>query len=154
VHRAPDRPAGIILAFDFGLRRIGVASGDTISGGAAPLTAVRCGDHGPDWASIDQLLKTYAPRQLVVGTPYNVDGSRGSLADATDDFAATLAARSRLPVARVDERWSSTEASAELKQRRQSGARRHRVQREDIDSLAAAIILERWLRGETEDERP
>lgn len=153
MHRPPDRPAGILLAFDFGLRRIGVASGDTVSGSAAPLTAVRCGDHGPDWQAIAQLLKTYAPRQLVVGSPYNVDGSRGTLAPAADEFAAALAARFQLPVARVDERWSSTEASAELKHRRQTGTRRHRVQREDIDSLAAAIILERWLRGEAEDQR-
>jgi RNase H-fold protein (predicted Holliday junction resolvase) len=53
-----------------------------------------------------------------------------------------------LPVERVDERWSSQEASAELKERRAAGTRRRRVQRADIDSLAAAIILERWLRGE------
>lgn len=150
MHSPPDLAARVILAFDFGLRRIGVAAGDTITRSAAPIDAVRCGDTGPDWHGIDRLLKSYAPLQLVVGTPYNVDGTPGTLSTAADEFAAGLVARYQLPVARVDERWSSREASAELKARRQSGARRHRVQREDIDSLAAAIILERWLAGESE----
>lgn len=148
---SPDTRAQLFLAFDFGLRRIGVATGDSISGQAAPLTAVAHHDSGPDWAAIDALLKAYAPRQLVVGTPYNVDGSPGKLAGAADGFAAALRQRYQLPVARVDERWSSVEAGAELKQRRQAGTRRRRVQREDIDSLSAAIILERWLAGEQED---
>ena len=148
---SPDNRAQLILSFDYGHRRIGVASGDTISGRATPLTTIPCHDSGPDWPGIDALLRGYAPRQLVVGTPYNVNGSPGTLAGAADRFAAALRQRYRLPVARVDERWSSVEAGAELKQRRQAGTRRRRVQREDIDSLAAAIILERWLAGEHED---
>jgi putative Holliday junction resolvase len=139
----------VVLAFDFGLRRIGVAAGDTITRSAAPVDAVRCGDGGPDWTAIDQLLRRYAPRLLVVGSPYNADATPGTLSRAADEFASALATRHQLPVARVDESFSSVEASAELKARRQSGARRHRVQRGDIDSLAAAIILERWLAGET-----
>lgn len=148
---SPDTRAQLILSFDFGLRRIGVASGDNISGRAAPLTAVACRDAGPDWPAIDALLKSHAPNQLVVGTPYNLDGSPGKLGPAADEFAAALHQRYRLPVARVDERWSSVEAGAELKQRRQDGTRSRRIKREDIDSLSAAIILERWLAGEHED---
>jgi putative Holliday junction resolvase len=86
---------------------------------------------------------------LIVGYPYNADGTAGALAAAADRFAAALAGRAGLPVTRVDERWSSQEAAAELKQRRAAGTRRRRVRRADIDGLAAAIILERWLRGET-----
>ena len=142
-------PTGVVLAFDFGLRRIGVAAGDTITRRAAPVTAVHRSGTGPDWRSIEQLLASYAPRLLVVGSPYNEDGTPGRLSTAADEFAAALATRSGLAVARVDERWSSVEAGAELKSRRHSGARRQRVQRADIDSLAAAIILERWLAGET-----
>jgi putative holliday junction resolvase len=136
------------LGFDFGLRRIGVAAGDTLTQAAAPLTAVRHGEHGPDWPAIDRLLGDYRPTVLVVGYPYNDDGSAGALADAASGFAAALAQRYGLPVARVDERFSSQEASSELRARRAAGTRRRRVQRADIDSLAAAIILERWLHGE------
>jgi putative Holliday junction resolvase len=85
----------------------------------------------------------------VVGFPYNEDGSHGSLASAASGFAETLAQRSGLPVTRVDERYSSLEASAELRQRRAAGTRRRRVVRGDVDSMAAAIILERWLRDES-----
>ena len=145
----PSRPARIALAFDFGLRRIGVAAGDTITQTAAPLTTVRCGDAGPDWAALTKLVRAHAPHQLVVGSPYNVDGAPGSLAAAADAFAAELASRCALPVARMDERYSSVDAGAELVSRRQSGQRRRRVSKEDIDSLAAAIILERWLANES-----
>jgi len=136
------------LGFDFGLRRIGVAAGDTLTQAAAPLTAVRHGDAGPDWPALDRLLADYRPSMLVVGYPYNEDGTAGALAGAASGFAAALTRRYRLPVERVDERFSSQEASAELRAQRASGARRRRVQRADVDSLAAAIILERWLHGE------
>ena len=137
------------LGFDFGLRRIGVAVGDTLTKSAAPLTTVNHGQRGPDWAAIDRLLADYKPANLVVGYPYNENGTPGSLEGAAGRFADALAQRSGLTVTRVDERFSTQEASAELKQRRAVGIRRRRVQRADVDSLAAAIILERWLRGES-----
>jgi putative Holliday junction resolvase len=139
---------GAALAFDFGRRRIGVASGSTLTGTAAPLATVLHRLHEPDWPAIGQLIDAYKPAVLVVGTPYNEDGTPGALGSAADEFAAALAQRFRVPVARVDERWSSREATAELKERRAAGTRRRQVQRADIDSLAAAIILERWLGGE------
>lgn len=145
----PRLNSATALGFDFGLRRIGVALGATLTQSAAPLGAIAHGERGPDWPAIDRLLGDYKPALLVVGYPYNADGTAGTLAGAADRFAAALAKRSGLSVARVDERWSSQEAAAELKQRRAAGSRRRRVLREDIDSLAAAIILERWLRGET-----
>ena len=126
-----------------------MAAGDTITQAAAPLATVRHGADGPDWPVIDRLLNEYRPAILVVGFPYNENDSHGALADAAGRFASALAQRSGLKVARVDERFSSQEAAAELKQRRAAGTRRRRVRRGDVDSLAAAIILERWLRGES-----
>jgi putative holliday junction resolvase len=142
-----DHP-GAALAFDFGLRRIGVASGHSLTGAAAPLATVSNGSSGPDWPAITALVNAYKPAVLVVGNPYNADGSPGAMSAAATSFAAELGARLQLPVERIDERWSSREASAELQQRRAAGTRKRRVQRADIDSAAAAIILERWLRGE------
>jgi putative Holliday junction resolvase len=137
------------LGFDFGLRRIGVAVGDTLTKAASPVATVSHSPNGPDWVAIDRLLADYKPTNLVVGYPYNENGTPGSLAGAAGRFANALAQRSGLTVMRVDERYSSQEASAELKQRRAVGIRRRRVQRADVDNLAAAIILERWLRGES-----
>jgi putative holliday junction resolvase len=142
------RAAETVLAFDFGLKRIGIASGDTLTQTAAPRAALSCSERGPDWPAIERLVSTLAPAVLVVGAPYNVDGSEGALTAAARRFAAELTRRFALPVHLVDERFSSLEASAALKARRASGARRRRVQRADIDSAAAAVILMRWLQGE------
>lgn len=137
-----------VLAFDFGMKRIGIASGDTITATAAPRTAVPMFASGPDWEAIQRELKALQPQLLVVGVPYNDDGSAGKMAPAARRFATALESRFGLPVKLVDERGSSLEASAALKHRRATGQRRHRVRREDIDSAAAAVILERWLAGE------
>jgi putative Holliday junction resolvase len=151
---APDRNTTggtepfTVLAFDFGLKRIGLAAGETLTGTAAPLAAVSVTQSGPDWASIERELRSLRPRMLVVGAPYNADGTPGALAKAAQRFASELENRFGLPVSRVDERWSSLEANAALKARRASGERRKKIKREDIDSAAAAVILERWLAGE------
>jgi putative holliday junction resolvase len=92
------------------------------------------------------------PRLLVVGAPYNADGSPGALAPAARRFATELERRFGLPVNMVDERWSSLEAAAALKAQRANGERKRRVRREDIDSAAAAVILQRWL-VESDHER-
>ena len=137
-----------VLAFDFGLKRIGIAAGDTLTATAAPRPAAAVHQQGPDWDAIAREVRSLSPRLLVVGAPYNADGSPGALAPAARRFAAELERRFGLPVDMIDERWSSLEASAALKARRASGERKRRVRKEDIDSAAAAVILERWLTGE------
>jgi len=124
-----------------------VAVGDTLTRSAAPLATIRHGAEGPDWAAIERLLRAHAPAVLVVGFPYNDDGSHGAMAGPASEFARDLARRSQLPVERIDERYSSQEAASALRQRRAAGTRRRRVQRGDVDGVAAAIILERWLAG-------
>jgi putative Holliday junction resolvase len=98
--------------------------------------------------AIGREIRALCPQVLVVGVPYNADGSEGSMARATRDFGQALQARFALPVEHVDEHGSSLEAGRTLKEQRASGQRRRRVQRPDIDSAAAAIILTRWLAGE------
>ena len=142
------RAVTTVLAFDFGLKRIGIASGDTLTRSAAPRAAILAGQSGPDWEAIEREVRSLAPAQLVVGAPYNADGSEGALAGAARRFAAELERRFALPVHLVDERFSSLEASARLKEQRASGERRRRVRREDVDSAAAAVILGRWFAGE------
>ena len=139
-----------VLAFDFGLKRIGLAAGDTLTSSAAPLPAIPVLQSGPDWSAIERNLRAVHPRCLVVGAPYNADGTPGALAPAARRFAAELEKRFGLAVDMVDERWSSLEAHEALKARRASGERRKRVRREDIDSAAAAVILQRWFAGEEE----
>ena len=144
----PDKPVAAVLAFDFGLRRIGIAAGDTLTATAAPRPAALVTRTGPDWPVIAREIDALKPQRLIVGAPYNVDGTPGALAPAARRFAAELEQRFRLPVSMVDERWSSLEAGSALKARRAGGGRR-RIRREDVDSAAAAVILERWLAGES-----
>jgi putative pre-16S rRNA nuclease len=141
-----------VLAFDFGLKRIGLAAGDTLTCAAAPRPAIAVSHGGADWGSIGRELQSLQPRLLVVGAPYNADGTPGAIAPAARRFAAELEKRFGLPVNMVDERWSSLEANETLKARRASGERRRRIRREDIDSAAAAVILERWFAGEGREE--
>lgn len=141
-------PVRIALGLDFGLRRIGMALTDTLSRAPRPLSAVGNGDRGPDWPALDRLVTLHGPDVLVLGSPYNEDGSAGRLLPATDRFAGQLRERYGLPVERVDERHSSREAGEQLVGQRRDGTRRRRIQRADIDNAAAAIILQRWLAGE------
>jgi len=140
-----------VLAFDFGLRRIGIASGDSVTQSAAPRPAALTGPAGPDWGAIAREVNALRPARLVVGAPYNVDGSEGAITQAARAFAAELKTRFALPVHLVDERFSSLEATAALRHARASGTRRRRVAKSDIDSAAAAVILTRWFRGEGRD---
>jgi len=146
----PEPRARIALGFDFGLKRIGIASGDTVSGTAAPCATVAVSNRGADWQAIERLLQQYRPDVLVVGAPRHADGSPSALAGAADQFAAELARHAGMPVQRIDEFASSIEAGGALRAARQSGSRRRRVQHADIDAAAAAIILQRWLQGQGE----
>ena len=141
--QVPGKPT-IVVALDFGRKRIGIASGDTLTRSAHPRTTVSNGPQGPDWKAIERVLADTRPARIAVGEPYNADGSVSPLTDAARRFATELATRSSLPVDLVDERWSSQDAEERLREQRASGERRRRVTREDVDAAAAAVILERW----------
>jgi putative Holliday junction resolvase len=133
----------IVLAFDYGTRRIGVASGNSMSRVAQPLCTL---ERKPDtpWQQIDKLLCDYAPGQLIVGIPHNEDGTPTGMTAVVQAFANQLTTRSHLPVALVDEGHSSKEAERELASMRRSGIKTRRVSHADVDMVAARVILQRW----------
>ncbi len=135
----------VLLAFDYGTRRIGVAVGQTTTGTASPAGVVVAGAT-PDWTALERCVREWSPARLLVGLPYNMDGSETVLTGACRAFAGELARRFGLPVEFVDERLTSVTAQADLREARRSGARARRVTREDIDANAARLILETWLR--------
>jgi len=140
----PERTTpGTIVAFDFGLRRIGVAVGQDITGSASPLGIVSNGENGPDFDHIAALVKEWRPSRLVVGMPLHIDDRPGDLEPIIVEFVAELE-RFKLPIDRVDERHTSQEAEQLLKKARQSGSR-GRIKKEHIDSAAAVMIAERYL---------
>lgn len=140
----PERPSPeTIVAFDFGLRRIGVAVGQDITGSASPLGVVSNGEKGPDFERIATLVKEWRPNRLIVGMPLHIDGSPGELEPSIREFVAALE-RFELPIDRVDERHTSQEAEQVLINARQAGSR-GRIKKEHIDAGAAVFIAERYL---------
>ena len=142
----PRQPASI-LALDFGLRRIGVASGSVLTGTASPLTTVAATDGEPDWDALDGLVNEWQPDLLVLGLPRNTDGSESDMSRRVRIFADLLKSRYNIVISLTDERYTSREAESILKQQRQSGARNRRIKKEDVDSMAAALIADSWLQA-------
>lgn len=137
-----SRPS-TILAFDFGLRRIGVAVGQDVTGSASPLGVVANRDKGIDHSAIAALIDEWRPGGIVVGMPTHADGSRSEMQAPVEAFIVELQ-RYGLPVSTVDERYTSIEAEHVLREARAAGTR-GRISREMIDSAAAVFIAERYL---------
>jgi len=133
-----------VLGFDYGARCIGVASGNSISRSARPLAALAARAGQPDWSRVDALLAEWKPDALIVGLPLTLDGGEQAATRSARAFADALAEHSKLPVHMVDERHTSQEAARRFAARRAAGSARRR-DAANIDSLAAAVILEGWL---------
>ena len=95
---------------------------------------------------IASMIREWEPGALVIGVPYNVDGTESRLTALAVAFGLRLGERYGLPVDQVDERLTSMEARMVLTDQRRSGQRRRKIRREDIDSLSAKLIAETWLR--------
>ena len=140
----PEQDGGTVLAFDFGAKRIGVAIGESLLGGARALTSIVATDNATRFAQIAALIATWQPRSLALGLPLNSDGSDSAMTARCRRFARQLEARFELPVHLVDERYSSVEAEARL------AALGHdwRKRKQEVDAAAAAIILQDYFDGE------
>jgi putative holliday junction resolvase len=126
-----------LLGFDYGTAKIGVAVGQTLTATASPLVTLRAVQQRPDWDAIGRLITEWQPAALVVGLPFNMDDSEAEVAPRARRFAHQLEGRYRLPVHLVDERLTSKEAAHQL------GRKPKRI--EELDALAAKLILETWL---------
>ena len=139
---------GYILAFDFGLRRIGVAVGQSTTGTASSLETVR-NSQQPDWQAIDRLVQEWQPARLLVGLPLGPDGDETPMSAAARSFGAALQKRYELEVLFADERLSSSAARQHFVEQRAAGrARKKHAAR--LDAVAARIILENWLQANRE----
>jgi putative holliday junction resolvase len=134
------------MAFDFGLRQIGVAVGNCLLGTSQPLAVLRAKDGVPEWRALENLINEWRPELLVVGDPLNMDGSDSELCAQAGKFARRLHGRLGLEVAMVDERLSSFEAKYASREQGHRGD----FKRQPVDSLAAEIILRTWLTENSE----
>lgn len=147
-------PAGFVLAFDFGLRHIGVAVGQTVTGTAAPLTTLAARMGRPDWQAVTALVNEWRPGVLLVGLPLNMDDTESEMSGRARRFATALGEHTHLPVHLVDERLTSRasrdagpERARDTTARRTGNASRasrgHRPMARSHE-YAAALIAETW----------
>lgn len=143
-HRRQSPEASTFLCFDFGLRRIGVAFGQSITGSATALETIKNGQAGGPWQRIEQLIERWQPDALVIGVPYTETGQEQAMTLAAKKFGRQLNGRFGLVVHQADERYTSCAADQRFRDLRQVGA----VRRSDAgrqDAVAAQVILEQWL---------
>jgi len=134
-----------VIAFDFGLKRTGIAVGNTLTGSASPECTLQSRNERPDWEGITKLFAEWQPDQLVVGMPTELDGSENPLNKRINRFCNQLNGRYNLPVDQENEQFTSIEAADRLKELRQTG-RKKKVEKDEVDKIAASIILENWMR--------
>jgi len=130
-----------VIAFDFGLRNIGVAVGNISMQHADELTPLKAKDGIPNWDDIKRLFEEWQPQQLIVGLPFNMDDTEAAIAPHCKKFSNRLTEKFKLPVHLVDERLSSVAAKSEAAER----GFKYDHRKKPVDSIAARLILESWL---------
>ena len=136
----------VILAFDFGLKHIGIAIGQDISNTSQTFYSLDAEEGEPDWVQLDNIVKAWNPGLFIVGSPFNMDGSESKMKKKSDLFSSIISKRYKIPIEHMDERLSSREAEKRMLNEEgnyfiDSSSDKH--------SLSAQIILESWFREKT-----
>lgn len=134
-------PEEIYIGFDFGFKRIGTAVGQRLTSTASPLETIPAMHGVPDWDVVKKLISQWRPDAFVVGLPTCIDDKELYTTAASRRFAKALEKRFSLPVHLVDERLSTVEARDHLF----SEGGYKKLKKTAVDSIAACIILERFL---------
>lgn len=136
----------VLLGFDFGMKHIGVAVGQTITQTATPLTTLQAKDGIPTWSEITTLITDYRPDLLVVGIPLNMDGTEQLLTFCAKKFAQRLHAHTNIVVEMCDERLSTWEAKQRmLKSKAPKSPKAKQKMIADVNAMSAAILVEQYL---------
>lgn len=138
----------ILLAFDFGTKRIGVAVGQTVTNTARPLDTIKATEGNPDWSVVDKIVKIWHPDALIVGIPLNMDGTEQWITEIARNFANILRERYDIPVYGIDERLTTRDARDQIFAKGGYKA----LQKSQIDSIAAQLILETWFMQEEKNK--
>lgn len=136
------------LAFDYGSKKIGIAVGQALTKTASPLVKVQVKNKQPDWEKIKKLIQEWRPAGLIVGLPTNMDGTEQPITRLAREFSQQLAEKFSLPVFNIDERLTTKSVKTDVF----AAGGYKALMNEDIDSLAAQIILESWLRQEFKED--
>lgn len=130
------------MAFDFGIKNIGIAIGQEITKTASTFYSITAIDGQPNWSELDKIINEWQPHLFVVGDPFNMDGTRSKIQDLTDRFSNSLNKRYDINIEKTDERLSSKEAKERLEKETigtKDSSNKH--------SISAQVILEDWFRS-------
>lgn len=136
-----NKPSLHYLGFDFGMKRIGSAIGQTITQTASPLGIIAAKDGIPNWGDIDKLIEDWHPQAIILGIPLNMDGTEQQITFCARKFGNRLRNRYKLPVHEVDERLTTKEAKSRIIAHGGMKA----LEKTKLDAVAAQVILEAWL---------
>ncbi len=134
--------SGVVMAFDFGLRNIGIAIGQNITKSASTFYAIKAKEGEPDWMKLDSIVKEWEPSLFIVGDPINMDGTKSEFQKRILKFSNDLKRRYAINIYKMDERLTTKEAKERIKDESnglQASANKH--------SISAQIILEDWFRS-------
>ena len=134
--------SSVVMAFDFGLRNIGIAIGQSITKSASTFYAIKAKEGEPDWIKLDSIVKEWEPALFIVGDPFNMDGTRSEFQKRISQFSAELKNRYKIRLHMMDERLTTKEAKERIKNEVngiKGSSNKH--------SISAQIILEDWFRS-------
>ena len=133
---------GVVMAFDYGLRNIGIAIGQNITKSASTFYSIKAKEGKPDWIKLDSIVEEWQPSLFIVGDPFNMDGTKSDLQKRISKFSSELNKRYDVRVHMMDERLTTKEAKERIKTESsglKESANKH--------SVSAQIILEDWFRS-------
>ncbi|MFT6268605.1 MAG: putative Holliday junction resolvase [Alphaproteobacteria bacterium] len=130
-----------VIAFDFGMKSIGLAIGQAITNTASPLQAIKAQDGIPNWDNLGKVISQWEPHALLVGLPLNMDGTEQPITSSVKRFVGRLKHKYNLPVFLHDERLSTVDAKSKLFEL--GGYKK--LSKEKVDSVSACLIYESWV---------
>ena len=133
---------GVVMAFDYGLRNIGIAIGQNITKSASTFYSIKAKEGKPDWIKLDSIVEEWQPSLFIVGDPFNMDGTKSDFQKRISKFSSELKKRYDVRVHMMDERLTTKEAKERIKNEvneLKGSANKH--------SISAQIILEDWFRS-------
>ena len=143
------KPDSVLIGFDYGTKKMVVAIAQCITKTATPLNVLKIKNETPNWEQLDQIVNDYKPDLAIIGYPGKNNKQTSLLADKIEKFGSAIEKHYKMPTILFDEAYSTTIARQELRDLRRDGALSRRIKRGQVDSMAAKIILEQWLKLET-----
>ena len=136
------KESSVLMAFDYGLRNIGIAIGQNITKSASTFYTIKAKEGEPDWIKLDSIVKEWEPTLFIVGDPFNMDGTRSEFQKRISQFSTKLKNRYKIRLHMMDERLTTKEAKERIK----TGSSELK-ESTNKHSISAQIILEDWFRS-------